>query len=191
MRLDQIRQMIADSSNYDWHKITCWGAGSGPSYKYRLHSWTTKDDVSMDVDSHGNLAIFRADVDLNIAWGLDREYDPPGLEPLELHFDWQDQFMDQKVRPFYADIFWRGNLVEREMLVSVDGGRALLPMPMPEPTERDEHGKPTEWQEAVSVWEHSFAELIHGFEHPPREYATHFSRAGFVIVDRSLEDDNK
>ena len=122
MRHDEIRSRVMGTDADDWHQIVCWGGG-GPSYLNSFGVWTTSDgQMGFEIESHSNLAVLREDVDLKIAWGLNTDRDG------SLTFPWQNNFADNKVTKMFIDILWRDSLVDREVVVSVDGGRALLPL---------------------------------------------------------------
>lgn len=171
MRLDEIRTLISKSDQDDWEKIGCWGAGSGPSYLESFSVWTGPSKTwGLDVESHSVIAVFRDDVDLRIAWGWDPD---DAADHRNLYFPWQEKLPDSKVTRFYADVFWRGALVDRMMMLSVDGGRAYMPLGRPKYEDK-------EWiTEVVPDWEYKFTRLVHSFEHTD-SYETYFQRVGFT-----------
>lgn len=123
MTLQQVLQTITNSSNTDWNMISCWGADSGPSYRDRFEFYEVRDgsqDV-LTVESHTNVAAFRDDVAITLAWGLEhrKSYNAP----------FSDRWPDTHVSSFFVDVFYNGALIDREVLISVDGGRAYLPAP--------------------------------------------------------------
>ena len=54
MNLEEYEKLIVDTSEDDWTRISCWGAGSGPSYYNRFDVWSTLSGKleNMKVDSH-------------------------------------------------------------------------------------------------------------------------------------------
>lgn len=133
MDLNTIRQKIIDSSREDWNKITCWGAGSGPIYHHGLTSeHSDAHGIQTEVHTHSMLAVLIDDVDISIAWGFDPDESLWELGRVERQFDFSDflpDFPDEKVRRMYVDIFYRGQLVDRELYVVADGGRHYVPIP--------------------------------------------------------------
>lgn len=133
MNLNTIRQTIIDSSREDWNKITCWGYGSGPIYHYGLSSEHSDDHgIQTEVRSHAVLAVLIEDVDISIAWGYDPDESLWNLHRGGQRFDFSDflpTFPDEDVSRMYVDIFYRGQLVDRELFVVADGGRYYVPIP--------------------------------------------------------------
>lgn len=162
MRFQDLREAIRRSSRGDWHKITCWGGGAGPSYRDRLTTGTINGDL-VEYESHGNVAVFMPDIDISIAWGLDRD---PDDRHHGLSFEWDDKFPDSKTTVQLADIFYRGSLVDREYQAAVDGGRALIPMGHTRIAEGSpRHGKDVRYEVVTSEWQVDFARVVHSFEH--------------------------
>lgn len=176
MKLQDLRGLVRRSSRADWHKITCWGAGSGPSYRDRLTSGTINGDV-IEYESHGNVAIFMPDIDISIAWGLDRDPDDR-----DLSFEWDGVFPDPKTTVQFADIFYRSSLVDREYLAAVDGGRALLPIGQTRFAEGSpHHGKDMRFEVVTSEWQVDLARLVHSFEHMD-DFDSYLNRAGHIVL---------
>jgi hypothetical protein len=105
MRLDDLRRWVADSAPGDWHKIGCYGAGADSS----------------DRPGHWSVFVFRADVNLTMAYGA----------PIDDGEPWEDAELapgpNHEVRPVLLDVFWAGALVDRQALYLVDNGRGILP----------------------------------------------------------------
>ncbi|ABH00226.1 MULTISPECIES: hypothetical protein [Rhodococcus] len=76
MKLDELRKMIRETTTEDWNHIHCWGGGAGPSYRDRTVTALVgkTDAIENEVESHGNVAILRDDLDISIAWGLDLDF---------------------------------------------------------------------------------------------------------------------
>lgn len=121
MTFDELRSLIASSHPRDWQRIRAMG----PTYRDRFGSWTGPGDQSgIDHDSHNELAVYRPDIDLTIAYGM-----PESRHDRDLKFEWSENFPDSKIREIsIADIFWRGSLVDRVNFVYVDGGRGIVPL---------------------------------------------------------------
>ena len=105
IRLDDLRRLVADSAPGDWHKIGCYGAGADPS----------------DRRGHRSVFVFRADVNLTLAFGA----------PIDDGEPWEDAELapgpKHEVRGVLLDVFWAGALVDRQALHLVDDGRGILP----------------------------------------------------------------
>lgn len=122
MTLDELRTIIASSKPRDWSRIK----SAGPTYRDRFGSWSSPADGTSGVehDSHVEVAVYRPDIDLTVAYGM-----PESQHDRSLKFEWSDNFPDSKIREIsIADFFWRGSLVDRVNYVYVDGGRGIVPL---------------------------------------------------------------
>lgn len=176
MKLDELRGMIVSSAKEDWHQLTCWGGG-GPSYLDSYTTWSGPEGWGgIEVDSHSSLAVFRADIDLRLAWGLSR-----GGRDEKLHFPWQGRFADSKVTACFVDVLWRGSLVDRDEYLVVDGGRAYLPCGHAK-HENEDDPDPRTWKwvtDEVTPWKYHLTKLVHSFGHP-EDFDHYFDRAGMT-----------
>lgn len=169
MNLNTIRQKIVESTRDDWNKITCWGWGSGPTYRYALSSERGENGIETEARSHANIAVLIDDVDISVAWGYDPD-DSLWSEGREEKFNFSDflpTFPDESVSRMYADVFYRGALVDRELLVVADGGRYYVPIPRTEYPNKTgftptEYGAP---EHHYTRWDLGFARVLHSFEH--------------------------
>lgn len=121
MTFDELRTLVADSTASDWHRIV----KTGPTYRDRFGAWSGPDDTSgLDHDTHPEVAVFRPNIDLTIAYGMaENQHDR------ELTFQWSQSFPDSEVRHIsLVDFFWRGSLIDRLNYVYVDGARGILPL---------------------------------------------------------------
>jgi len=116
MRYDEIRKMITGSSRDDWAIVSV----EGGAYLDRFEEVVSGDRSHLELESHVYLAVYRPDVDLRLAWGMKQD---TGLTFL----DWD--FPDRSINRLVVDAFWRGALVGRWSVLSVDGGRCCLPDP--------------------------------------------------------------
>ena len=58
MTLQELIEKVVTSDREDWHKITCWGANSGPSYRDHLqfyNIWEGERGV-LNAESHRRVA---------------------------------------------------------------------------------------------------------------------------------------
>ncbi|MGV0838071.1 hypothetical protein [Mycolicibacterium thermoresistibile] len=121
MTLDELRTLVADSTASDWHRIL----KIGPTYRDRFGAWSGPGDTSgIDHDTQVEVAVYRQDLDLTIAYGMaESQHDR------DLKFEWSENFPDSTIREIsLVDFFWRGSLVDRLNYVHVDGARGILPL---------------------------------------------------------------
>jgi hypothetical protein len=118
MTLDELLETVARSNRSDWRMESCWGARSGPSYRDHFSEGL---DGEVVVDSHSNIAAYKPDLSITIAWGLDCS-DNFGEE-------WTKNFTTPEASSSYLDFFYNNALVFRDVFVTVDGARARLPVP--------------------------------------------------------------
>ena len=126
MTLDQLLKTIIASSKDSWHTITCWGTGSGPSYRSQLEMRGSPDGSSggqnlVAASSHRVVASYKPDLAISMAFGITANTD--------FKEEWANIFQDPKASTHHADVFFNGALVYRDSYVLVDGGKAKLPMP--------------------------------------------------------------
>jgi hypothetical protein len=166
--LDETRSLIINSDRErDWHDLA-----AGPFF-------TDAPDVDEDTfHQHDNLLVYRDDVALTIQWGMRPNYQHLQLKRVsEL---WQEaSFLDESIHIYRADVFWNGTLIDRENVVSVDGGRALLPLgtrTVPPGYEPRISG-PVAWVYSCTSWQAALAFLLDsGGEH--RRY---FEETGMTV----------
>lgn len=123
MKLNELLNIILESAPEQWNIISCWGYGSGPSYKDHLEfyeAYNGQDNV-LNVNSHSNICVFKDDIDITMAYGL--------VSNEDFKAEWANQFTDPSAYSNFIDIFYRGSLVFRETYLVVDGGRCELPIP--------------------------------------------------------------
>ena len=124
MTLDQLLKTIIASSKDQWHAITCWGTGSGPSYRSQFEMRDAADDSQkalVTAGSHRVVASYKPDLSISVAFGLTSNSD--------FQEEWANIFHNPKASTHHADVFLNGALVYRDSYVLVDGGKAKLPMP--------------------------------------------------------------
>lgn len=115
MQYDALKKMVTGSSAGDWAML-----GEGPLYLDRFTELTSEGQHWLEVGGHHYLAVYRTDVNLRLAWGLELE------DRLEFEgWTWPDSSISR----FAVDAFWQGALVTRWTLLLVDGARSYLPDP--------------------------------------------------------------
>lgn len=165
MDLRSIRQKIIDSAPDDWNKIICWGPGSGPTFRYGLSSERGDNGIQTEAKGHAVIAVLIEDVDISIGWG----YDPDETLWSETRppFDFSNflpDFPDKRVSRMYADVFYRGSLVDRKLFVVADGGRHYVPIPRtvyPDKKSSRDLGAP---EHHYTQWDLGFARILNGLD---------------------------
>lgn len=117
MNLYDLRKTVAETWTDHWNLID-----NGPLYN---HAMGTVNDVATVTGFHNARAILLDDLDVAIEFGMPDD-------PFDARSNWTEDwapFPDPKIRGEFADLFYRGALVDRVHLASVDGGRAILPLP--------------------------------------------------------------
>jgi hypothetical protein len=117
-----------------------------------------------------NVAAYNDNPAITMAWGLN------GVANFEM--GWASKFSDPSVCIYWIDVFYKGSLICRGNYASVDGGKAILPIPRH--ASDDENMKAAEL--VVPEREYYLMELIDSLENRS-EYNSYFARAGFHIID--------
>jgi hypothetical protein len=172
MTFDEVIEGIAVSESNEWWSEPCWGSNSGPSYHYQPEFWELIDGDTnvLKVNSHSNVASFKPDVSITMAWGL---------ECLDNFVEeWANKFPDPSASSRYLDIFYNNALIFRDVYVTVDGGRAKLPLP------DRKWDKNEEKIVALNVprRRYQLIKLVDSLEYVSR-FDDYFQRAGFTVVE--------
>ena len=171
MRYDEIRQTITASSPDDWAVV----AADGLTFLARFGEVRSRAQHWLETDSHICLAVYKADIDLRLAWGLAIG---TGLE-----FDGFN-FADSSITRQAVDGLWRGALVTRWYVLSVDGHRCYLPDPHPAHAETGEgvRGSGTlRWTAKAS--EIALARLLQAKVYEGgRDFDSYMDQAGIIEV---------
>ena len=159
--LEELLRIIVESDRADWNVVSCFGM---PSFL----PWSPDGEFS----EHNARASYRPDVAIGLAWGITvRE---------RFETEWTER-AGWDAESCLADILYSGMLVDRQIVVVVDGGRTYLPLP------RDRE------QLTVSKWDHDFVRLLDELqlasgvggglgERKRSEFDDYFQRAGFSIA---------
>ena len=123
MKLDELLNKILESKPEQWSRISCWGYGSGPSYKDKLEFYEVYNGQEnvLHVESHSDICVFKEDIDITMAYGITSNED--------FKAGWANKFSNSSASSKILDIFYRGSLVFRDTYLLVDGGRCELPIP--------------------------------------------------------------
>jgi len=158
MRLDQIRATIIETTADHWHLIN-----EGAQFNYNLG---TINDVATVAGYHSARAILRADVDIALEFGMTDD-------PFGSREDWTEEwsyFADSRIAGEYVDVFYRGGLVDRVHVASVDGHRAVLPLP---------HRVGGSW--SVLDWPYQVARVVDGLT-GNHSFEDYFVRSGIKKI---------
>jgi hypothetical protein len=71
------------------------------------------------------IARYKRDVNLR----FEINYTGDGIQQKDFQEEWANSHPDPKARGYWCDLYYNQSLIERFVLVSVDGGRAMLPIP--------------------------------------------------------------
>ncbi|HWH99794.1 MAG TPA: hypothetical protein VNT27_05645 [Propionibacteriaceae bacterium] len=109
---------------------------------------------------HTELLILRDDVDVSIAWGMDLDpsSDATGRQPLAP--GWAEK-NGWSVSYSFVDVRYRGEVVDREILVSVDNGLAFLPADSLELVPREPGESDPPHIVRVSRFHYELSRLVH------------------------------
>lgn len=123
MKLEDLLKTILNSEPEQWNRISCWGFGSGSSYKdkFEFYDVFNGQENVLHVNSHSDICVYKEDIDIAMAYGMTSNED--------FNAKWANQFDDPSAHSNIIDIFYRGALVFREYYLVVDGGRCELPIP--------------------------------------------------------------
>ncbi len=182
MNLHSIRQAIIESTSDDWNVIQSWDSNSGPDYHYGLSSELRDDRIETEVRRHGQSAVLINDVDISIAWGYDPDdsLSHPGLKNFNFEFLPDDLDDPDEASRMYADIFYRGALVDRKLFAVVDGARYYVPMPRRTHPNKQ---RPTKLGDPVfhyTTWDIGLARVLNSLVHTS-DIDELFSRMDYVV----------
>jgi hypothetical protein len=171
MRYEEVRKLITGSSPDDWAVIDV----EGSAYLDRLEGVSSGGQRWLQAASHVYLAIYQADTDLRLAWGM--------TVATGLSFEgWN--FPNRSIERLLVDGFWRDAFVTRWPVLSVDGDRCYLPFPLPTVAA----GGAAAEQHFTAGWtvkasEVSLARLLQQLAgREDREFDSYLRRTGAVVV---------
>lgn len=166
MELQELRQAIMDSEFFHWHVVDV-----GPYF-------TDAPDIDEDtVEQHEELLVLKSNIDITIQHGLRTR----GRDDITLATQlWEEAaFPDPSAHVYFVDVFYRGTLVDRESVVSVDGGRALIPLGNRKTVNYKANGpqpKKFEFAYTASAWQMALAMIV---DHD-RDWGDYTKRAGII-----------
>ena len=166
MQLDDVYRILEDTDpDAHWHR-------ADTDYATFLNN-PVEGERGLEFESHFGRAAFKADIALGLAWGL----------PYDGGRTWEEDwahFPDRSIRGYWADIFYAGMLIERHLLLSVDGGRCFLPAPTPIVDDSDLSNVKVLGQEVDRI-QHNLARIIDGLRGGVSEYDSYFRQSGIQL----------
>ena len=90
-------------------------------------SHPTNDWIHVSPDQNSREYYFREDSQLRIFMRFTNE----GVQCENFQEDWANQYPDRRATGYWVNVTYAGQLIERVILVAVDGARAELPAPRP------------------------------------------------------------
>lgn len=162
MTYNEYMRTVLGSTDADWNVITCWGSGSGPSYRERIVIIGTPDGQRLETESHSSAAAFLPDLAITMAWGFKHldEFSEP----------WANSFPDKHASSSWLDFFYNGALIGRDLYVEVDGGRVMLPIPDRETL-------------VVSRRDYQLVRLLQSLSGTTYSFEEYFRRAGLKLAE--------
>lgn len=153
MDFDTYIDLVARSGPADWNVET------GPVFLQGA------PDAEGRPSGHSAIMAYRRDLSVTMAYGMVcRE---------EVRAEWARAFPDPRSSMRYLDFFYNSALVFREVLIAVDGGQCVLPIPNPGPTSPYE----------VPRRKRDVARLVHQITNPMRDFDDYFSHANLRAID--------
>jgi hypothetical protein len=170
MTLDEYKTKILGSTEEDWTRISCWGAGAGPSFRDAVHVWAkgSGEFHNLEVDSHSEVLSLKPDLLISVACGITHNDD--FIE------DWANSFPDKHASSAFVDFFYANQLIFRDIYVSVDGGRCRLPLPDINFDKSNQNAKFL----TVPRDKFQFFRILNNANY---DYDSYISRAGIKVVD--------
>lgn len=91
----------------------------------RFSGLTSREDWLSQPQQSKSVRIFKRDVNLR----FETSYENDGIQCEDFKEEWANRFPDPHATGVFCDLYYAASRIERFVLVSVDGGRALLPLP--------------------------------------------------------------
>jgi hypothetical protein len=159
--LGQLLTLVGDSKVEDWVMIT------RPTFRHHFEpQYDDKGElVNVSVDEHKVLLAYAADVSVTMGYGMVKD---AGYRIAPPH-----PFSNENARAEQLDVFHRGILVFREVLIRADGHRCILP-------EASDWTKPPI---KVPKRKARLARLVHILAGPLTDFDQYFKDAQMVEVD--------
>lgn len=168
MNLEDLHAVIAGSNPSDWHRIS-----DGPFFRHVAYHG---DDNYYS--EHYYRAVLTENLAVALEWGLPRR--DAESETGHLWAKQNGSFPDPHVHGIWIDVLYNGELVDRALAYSVDGGRGYLPT---YEQKRIDGGDPDDftsakWAFQVDDWRYVLTRLVDHLSNTG-DFDSYFARAGF------------
>jgi hypothetical protein len=120
MNLEEIRAAIADSTPVHWQILS----GDAPTY---IGRYVDRGSRGHEFVEHDQRAVYVADVDIGLAWGMTAD---PHNETVEPHWT-RGRVQPSAAHAHVVEVLYHGQPVDREVYASVDNGHGIVPWPTP------------------------------------------------------------
>ena len=168
VRLADLLEMICQSDPTHWNSI------DPPYAKHLTHLEVAYENVQPETFGYYAKWVYVDEIQISIA--LSEELDRHGAE---YQADW-NKWPNRRINEHFLDIMYHGQIVYRELVLGVDGGRVFLPSPKLETVDTGQM-----WHEPFTntVTERQFelASFFAGVQ-GNREFDGYFKQAGFVVL---------
>lgn len=139
-----------------------WNVQNGPLYLQPVY---TPETMPAKLTVHQFNMAYWPNLAITMAFGMICEE--------EIRHPWAMDFPDPKAQSHFVDFFYNSALVFRDVVVAVDGGQGILPLPNPGPTSPYE----------VPRRRRDIARLLHQISSPARDFDEYFAQARFKAID--------
>ncbi|HAW3418398.1 TPA: hypothetical protein JLS61_001824 [Escherichia coli] len=172
MKLADYKNALLESLDLSqWTNISCWGTAGGPSYRDSVSVWTKGGEFNnIEVKSHTNILSLKSNLAIQVAYGMENNEDFKEV--------WANSFDNPFASSCFVDFFFNNQLIFRDIGVSVDGGRCMLPLPR---LKYDNNYFVTSVY--VEKEKCDFFRLLN--PHIPMDYDNYIKRAKFEIIEQS------
>ena len=182
--MNDVHEALTTSGPEDWHLVE-------PSFPTYLDNQQDLVDLEgrRQMAGHDQIAVWRPDVRLRLAWGMPEVGFPDPEIQGEGNAMWAPFVPDRTVRSFLVDVLHSGALIDRYVGARIDGGRGLLPWPRPSPVadaneylDQERPPPPLPW--VVTRRHHDVLRLVHQLVHGTADaFDQLFGRAQVLVDD--------
>jgi hypothetical protein len=173
MDMDSLIGTVIGSTPEAWTQLV------GPTGFHDLIQYSSSEGGTwIESRTHHHWWTYLPDVSIALAYGL------PYHEDQRLTFVGFPELPDPAITGYYTDVLYHGTPVHRVTMISVDGGRAVLPMPYYATAESSEatHGFENLGLKAPRK-EIALARLVNLLiGHPAGAFDEYFKRSGIIAV---------
>jgi len=168
MRLADLLEMICQSDPTHWNSM------DPPYAKHVTHLEVVRETIQAESFGYYAKWVYMDDIQISIA--LSEELDRHSAEYQADWNIWPNRHIDEH----FLDIMYNGQIVYREIVLGIDGGRALLPSPKLETVDTGQM-----WHEpftnSVTELQFELVRFLAGVQ-GNREFDGYFKQAGFVVL---------